>query len=119
MVKKEKGVANNMGESVRDITVNLHKRCHNIAFKKKAPRAIKEIRKLASSVMLTKDVRIEAGLNQALWSNGIRNIPKRIRVRLSRRKNEDENKDGQYYTLVQHVEVDTFKGLVTEKGKSE
>ena len=31
----------------RDYTVNLHKRCHKIQFKKKAPRALSEIKKFA------------------------------------------------------------------------
>ena len=37
----------------RDYTVNLHKECHKIQFKKKAPRAIKQIKKLALQNMLT------------------------------------------------------------------
>ena len=40
--------------------------------------------------MLTDDVRIDTSLNKFIWSNGIRNLPKRVRVRLSRRKNEEE-----------------------------
>lgn len=29
-------------------------------------------------------------LNKHIWSQGIRNVPKRIRVRLERRRDEDE-----------------------------
>jgi large subunit ribosomal protein L31e len=29
-------------------------------------------------------------LNKQIWSQGIRNVPKRIRVRLERRRDEDE-----------------------------
>jgi len=36
-----------MEEKALDVTVNLHKRIHKISFKRKAPRAIKEIRKFA------------------------------------------------------------------------
>ena len=50
-------------------------------------------------------------LNRHVWSNGVRNIPRRVRVRLVRQKNEDNSK---MYTLVQHIPVDSFKGLVTE-----
>merc|ERR1719444_598729 len=39
--------------------------------------------------MLTKDVRIDTKLNKAIWSQGVRNVPKRIRVRFSRKRNED------------------------------
>ena len=44
----------------RDYTVNLHKRLHGITFKKKAPRAIREIKKFAEFHMKTADVRAGA-----------------------------------------------------------
>ncbi|EGR32262.1 hypothetical protein IMG5_091110 [Ichthyophthirius multifiliis] len=100
-----------------DATVNLHKKCHKISFKKKAPRAIKEIVAFATKTMGTKDVRVDTALNKYVWSNGIRNIPRRVRVRLSRKKNEEEGAKSEFYTLVQHLEVETYKGLQTEKSK--
>jgi hypothetical protein len=36
------------------------------------------------------DVRVDTGLNKHIWSMGVRNVAKRVRVRLSRRRNEDE-----------------------------
>ena len=36
------------------------------------------------------DVRVDVGLNKQIWSMGVRNVAKRVRVRLSRRRNEDE-----------------------------
>jgi large subunit ribosomal protein L31e len=39
---------------------------------------------------MQRDVRVDAALNKFVWSQGIKNIPKRIRVRLSRKRNEDE-----------------------------
>ena len=39
-------------------------------------------RKFAEKAMFTKDVRIDTKLNKALWATGVRNVPKRIRVRL-------------------------------------
>ena len=33
-------------------------------------------------------VRIDTKLNKFLWSNGVRNVPRRVRVRLSRKRNE-------------------------------
>ncbi|KAH8054287.1 hypothetical protein JL722_9021 [Aureococcus anophagefferens] len=98
----------------RDYTVNLHKRLHGITFKKKAPRAVREIKKFAQSMMKTSDVRVDAKLNKFLWSKGIRNVPTRVRVRLSRKRNEDEEASEKLYTLVQHVEVTSVKGLNTE-----
>ena len=38
-----------------------------------------------------RDVRIDTGLNKFIWSQGVKNIPKRVRVRLSRKRNEDED----------------------------
>eukprot|EP00944_MAST-04C_sp_MAST-4C-sp1_P015212 g15212.t1 len=98
----------------RVYTINLHKRLHGVGFKKKAPRAIREIKKFAEKQMRTKDVRIDTSLNKYVWSKGIRNVPYRVRVRLSRRKNEDEEADEKLYTHVSVVEVDSFKFLNTE-----
>jgi len=98
----------------RDYTIHLGKRVHRVTFKKKAPRAIKEIRAFASKAMGTKDVRIDAKLNKHVWATGIRSVPKRVRVRLTRKRNEDEDADEKMYTLCQLVEVTDFKGLQTE-----
>ncbi|XP_019865328.1 60S ribosomal protein L31 [Aethina tumida] len=98
----------------REFTINLHKRLHGIGFKKRAPRAIKEIRKFAEKQMGTPDVRIDTRLNKSLWSKGIRNVPFRVRVRLSRRRNDDEDSVNKLYTLVTYVPVASFKGLQTE-----
>ena len=38
-----------------------------------------------------RDVRVDAGLNKFIWSQGVRSVAKRIRVRLSRKRNEDED----------------------------
>ena len=77
----------------RDYTIHLSKRTHKITFKKKAPRAIKEIKKFAQKAMGTKDVRIDAKLNKFIWSRGVKNVPNRVRVRLSRKRNEDDESD--------------------------
>lgn len=98
----------------RDYTIHLGKLTHKITFKKKAPRAIKEIKKFATKAMGTKDVRVDAKLNKFVWSRGVRNVPVRVRVRLTRKRNEDEESDEKLYTLAQLVEVTSFKGLQTE-----
>lgn len=63
---------------------------------------------------LRSDVRVDAKLNKFIWSQGVRNVPYRVRVRLSRKRNEDEEASEKLYTLVQHVEVTSVKGLQTE-----
>lgn len=35
-------------------------------------------------------MRVDAKLNKFLFSKGVRNVPTRVRVRLSRKRNEDE-----------------------------
>merc|ERR1712088_76893 len=112
---KEKKTKSTMGEVVtREYTINLHKRLHGIGFKYRAPRAIKEIKKFAEKQMGTKDVRIDTRLNKHIWSQGVRSVPTRIRVRLARLRNEDEDSTDKLYTLVSHVNVAGFKNLQTE-----
>lgn len=98
----------------RDYTIHLSKRVHKMQFKRRAPRAIKEIRKFATKAMGTSDVRIDSNLNKFVWKSGIKNVPTRVRVRLSRKRNDDEEADEKLYTLAQLVEVDSFKELQTE-----
>mmetsp|Transcript_44623 Transcript_44623/g.123667 ORF Transcript_44623/g.123667 Transcript_44623/m.123667 type:complete len:120 (+) Transcript_44623:33-392(+) len=98
----------------REYTIHMSKRLYNVTFKKRAPRAIREIKQFATKAMKTSDVRIDNGLNKAVWAQGIKNVPKRIRVRLSRKRNEDEDADEKLYTVVSYVPVKDFKGLQTE-----
>lgn len=53
-------------------------------------------------------------MNRFVWSTGIRNVPRKIRVRISRKKNEDEDAKEKFYSLVQHIQVPSFDGLKTE-----
>merc|ERR1719263_510390 len=69
--------------------------------------------------MSTKDVRIDTKLNKAIWSGGVRNVATRIRVRMSRKRNEDEDAKEKMFTLVQHVPVESFKNLQTENVKDD
>lgn len=69
--------------------------------------------KFAQLMMKTSDVRVDAKLNKHIWHRGVRNVPCRVRVRLSRKRNEDEEASEKLYTLVQHVDVEDFKGLQT------
>ncbi|CAI9100506.1 OLC1v1037622C1 [Oldenlandia corymbosa var. corymbosa] len=99
----------------REYTINLHKRLHGCTFKKKAPKAIKEIRKFAQKAMGTNDVRVDVKLNKHIWSRGIRSVPRRIRVRIARKRNEDEDAKEELYSLVTVAEIpaDGLGGLGT------
>jgi large subunit ribosomal protein L31e len=59
---------------------------------------------------------ITADLNKFVWSKGIRNVPVRVRVTLTRRRNDDEDAKEKMYTLVDHKPVGSdskFTGLQT------
>ncbi|XP_055245484.2 large ribosomal subunit protein eL31-like [Gorilla gorilla gorilla] len=97
----------------REDTINIHKRIHGVGFMKRAPQALKEIRKFDMKEMATPDVCIDTRLNKAVWAKGIRNVPYRIRAWLSRKCNEDEDSPNKFYTLVTYVPVTMFKNLQT------
>merc|ERR1712126_305894 len=98
--------------STREMTIKLTAPLHRITRLKRAP--IKIVRDFARKEMNTEDVRIDTRLNKFLWSKGIRAVPKRVRVRMARRRNNDEDSVHAYYTLVTLVIVPTFKGLTTQ-----
>ena len=61
MVKKEQRTG--LTETAIDTTINVHKLAHRVQFKKKAPRAVKEIKKWVSKLMRTSDVRVDPKLS--------------------------------------------------------
>ncbi|XP_035581551.1 60S ribosomal protein L31-like [Zalophus californianus] len=95
----------------REYTINIPKPIHGADFKKRALRALKEIRKFAMKEMGTPDVRIDTRLDKVVWAKGIRNVPYRIPVRLYRKHKEDEDSPNKLYILVTYVPVTTFKNL--------
>merc|ERR1711977_351275 len=97
----------------REYTIHLHKRIHGVSFKKRAPRAIKEIEAFATQAMGTSDVRVDPQLNKKVWEQGIKGVPYRIRVRISRRRNDEEGAKEKLYSYVQAVNVKNPRGLPT------
>jgi large subunit ribosomal protein L31e len=108
------------------------KQVHGVQFKKRAPRAIKEIRKFAEKAMVstrpkggqcgpslltagkgTRDVRLDPQLNKKVWESGIKGVPYRLRVRISRKRNDEEEAKEKLYSYVQAVNVKNPKGLQT------
>ncbi|CAM6129710.1 unnamed protein product [Calypogeia fissa] len=96
----EKGKSRKDEVVTREYTVNLHKRLHGCTFKKMAPKAVKEIRKFAQKAMGTSDVRLDVKLNKQIWSRGVRNVPTRIRIRIARKRNDDEDAKEELYSYV-------------------
>lgn len=80
------------------------------SFKKRAPTAIKAICAFVEKTMGTKDVRVDPKLNKAVWARGIKNVPHRIRVRLDRKRNDDEESKHKLFTVVSFVPTISFKG---------
>lgn len=89
----------------REYTIHLRKLLHGVSFKKRAPRAVKEVKAFAKKMMKTEDVRVDTKLNKFLWSQGIKAVPGRVRVRLARKRNDDEEATEKLYTLCTHVPV--------------
>lgn len=104
------------GPVTREYTINLHKKLHKITRKRRAPRALREVRKFARKEMGTSDVRISTHLNKKIWANGINHVPFRIRVQISRARNEDEEAAETMYSFVTPAELPSsgFKGLGTQ-----
>jgi large subunit ribosomal protein L31e len=99
--KRKQGDNKALEPDTRTTTVHLHKRLHKATFKRKAPKAVKEIKEYARRTMFTRDVRIDPELNQELWRNGVRNVDRRVDVVMERRKNEDDEESKEkMYTLV-------------------
>ncbi|KAL4527404.1 hypothetical protein Ndes2526B_g08899 [Nannochloris sp. 'desiccata'] len=96
--------------ATREYTINLHKRLHGQTFKKRAPKAVKEIKKFAQKMMSTPDVRVDVKLNKAVWSQGIRNVPNKVRIVIQRRRNEDDEDSEEMYSLVTLAEDQNTKG---------
>jgi len=97
----------------REYTIHLHKRLHGVSFKKRAPKAIKEIKAFATQSMGTEDVRLAPQLNKEVWKRGIKGVPFRLRVRISRKRNDEEGAKHRLFSYVEAVNVKNPKGMQT------
>ncbi len=100
-------------ECIGTIGTNQFQQLHGVTFKKRAPRAIKEIKAFATKSMGTSDVRLDPQLNKKVWEAGIKGVPYRLRVRISRKRNDEEGAKERLYSYVQAVNVKNPKGLQT------
>ncbi|XP_052052990.1 60S ribosomal protein L31-like [Apodemus sylvaticus] len=91
----------------RECPTHILKHIHGVGSKKCAPWAFKEMKE----EMGTPDVHIDTRLGKAIWAKGIRKVPYRIRVHLSRKCNEDEESPNKLHTSVTYMPVTTFKNL--------
>lgn len=86
---------------------------HGVHFKKRAPKAVKEIKKFATLHMGTTDVRLDPKLNVQLWKRGVQGVEHRMRLRISRKRNDEEDAKEKLFALVEPVTVASAKGLHT------
>ena len=112
--KKEKKRSTTAEVVSREYTVHMRKLLFGRSFRKRAPHAIKSLKAFAQKQMGTSDVRIDPSLNHAVWSQGIKHVPHRMRVLLCRRRNEAEDAKEKLYTLVKHVPVTSYKGKLLQ-----
>ncbi len=63
--------------------------------------------------MGTTDVRLDPKLNTAIWSRGIQGVPFRLRLKISRKRNEEEDAKEKLFSYVEIVNVANPKGLQT------
>ncbi|KAL6512807.1 60S ribosomal protein L31 [Orobanche minor] len=65
--------------------------------------------------MGTTDVRVDK-LNKRICCRGIRSVPRRIRVRITRKRNDDEDAKEELYSLVTVAEIPEggLKGFGTQ-----
>ncbi|CAD6931195.1 unnamed protein product, partial [Tilletia caries] len=111
--KKQKKTRSALNDVVtRQYTIHLHRRVHDVAFKKKAPKGVKEVIKFAQQAMGTKDVRLDPKLNHEIWKLGVKDVPRRLRVQLERKRNDDEDAKEKLYTYATFVPGPS-KGLIT------
>jgi large subunit ribosomal protein L31e len=52
-------------------------------------------------------------LNKEVWKQGIKGVPYRLRVRISRKRNDEEGAKHRLFSYVQAVNVKNPKGLHT------
>lgn len=63
--------------------------------------------------MQTPDVRLDPRLNVYVWKKGIQGVQHKMRLRISRKRNEDEKSKEKLYSYVEPVFLPTVKGLNT------
>merc|ERR1712080_161065 len=75
----------------REYTIHLHKYLWKVGYRKRAPKAIKVIKQFAQKAMKTEDVRVDSKLNNKNLGQRSQECPIQNRVRLSRRRNQDDD----------------------------
>jgi large subunit ribosomal protein L31e len=78
-----------------------------------AGREIGQEADIVAATQGTSDVRLDPQLNKKVWEQGVKGVPYRLRIRISRRRNDEEGAKEKLYSYVQAVNVKNPKGLHT------
>ncbi|XWS45700.1 hypothetical protein CRYUN_Cryun14cG0002000 [Craigia yunnanensis] len=55
--------------------------------------------------MGTTDVRVDVKLNKHVWSCGIQSVPRRVCVRIARKRNNEEDAKEEFFSVVTVAEI--------------
>ncbi|CAD6246055.1 unnamed protein product [Miscanthus lutarioriparius] len=137
MAERKGGAARKEEVVTREYTINLHKRLHgwylssfsppccalhtvlaarSAHSRRRHPMLSRRSGSLLEKAMGTIDARIDVKLNKHIWSSGIRSVPRRVRVRIARKRNDEEDAKEELYSLVTVAEIpaEGLKGLGTK-----
>eukprot|EP00744_Colponema_vietnamica_P000314 GILI01000557.1.p1 GENE.GILI01000557.1~~GILI01000557.1.p1 ORF type:complete len:189 (-),score=88.26 GILI01000557.1:60-626(-) len=100
-----------------EATIHLAKYMKTRTFHKRAPIAVKKLKSIAAKLLKTKDNRVDSTLNNFLWHRGVKGVPGRVRVLITRKVAEAPEGGSQrkrFYSILSYVPVADFKGLTTK-----
>lgn len=89
--------------------------------KTRAARAMREIKKMVRARMDTTDVNLSPNLNKFIWSRGIKAVPPKVRLVITRKlKETDKKRDkGKCYCTVDCILETNFNKLRTKRVSEE
>merc|ERR1712232_234205 len=94
----KKGKTRLAPECAVETTIHLAKFLKGRVWKRRAPLSVEIVKRAARKIMKTEDVRIDSKLNEYLWENGIKGVPRRVRVMLKRKSAVGDQKK---YTIAE------------------
>jgi large subunit ribosomal protein L31e len=69
--------------------------------------------------MGTTDVRLDPSLNKYVWSSGIKSVPSKVRLIITRKKSDGDSKLKKPFCTVNALIVPTFDKLKTKRLESQ
>lgn len=96
-----------------EMTINLGKLARKASWRYKAPKCIYYLKKFIQNQFKSEnDILIAPEVNKYIWRHGIKNIPKRMRIKVERRPSNKNPELNVFRVCL--VDVNTFKGLQSQ-----